>query len=224
MAAAAAVVVIGVTGIALANNSDEDETPLASVAPTTNVAPTTTVAPAMKTIRFGVTSANIPVTFSVPEDWEVQDDWSAYTENIGVLFDDVSNIYSDGCQWVLADPPVGPTVDDLVSAWANHPELAATEAVDVTIDGYAGKYIEFDVPDYEPGECRGLDGGQFGLWQVQGDTGDSPAYSAVPNQHEQAWVLDVDGTRLVIGSGTFSGTTPQDRAVMEEVLASIQIG
>jgi len=37
-------------------------------------------------------------------------------------------------------------------------------------------------------------------------------------------VLDVDGTRLVIGAGTFPSTSPQDRAILEEVLASIQIG
>ena len=72
-----------------------------------------------------------------------------------MLFDDISNIYADGCHWVLVDPPVGPTVDDLVAAWADVPELAATAAVDVTIDGYAGKQIEFTVPDYNPGECRG---------------------------------------------------------------------
>ena len=49
---------------------------------------------------------------------------------------------------MLVDPPVGPTVDDLVSAWANLPDFAATAAVDVTVDGYAGKQIEFTVPDY----------------------------------------------------------------------------
>jgi hypothetical protein len=29
---------------------------------------------------------------------------------------DVSDIYADGCEWVLVDPPPGPTVDDVVSA------------------------------------------------------------------------------------------------------------
>ena len=71
-----------------------------------------------------------------------------------MLFDRVSNIYADGCQWVLVDPPVGPTVDDLVAAWANVPNFAATAAVDVTVDGYAGKQIEFTVPDYTASECR----------------------------------------------------------------------
>lgn len=44
------------------------------------------------------------------------------------------------------------------------------------------------------------------------------------NQHFQMWVLDVDGTRLVIAAYSFPSTSPQDRAALDEVLASIQIG
>ena len=87
----------------------------------------------------------------------------AYVDNSGghgLIFDGISNIYADGCQWVLLDPPVGPTVDDLVAAWANLPDFAATAAVDVTVDGYAGKQIEFTVPDYNAGRVQG-DGGRW---------------------------------------------------------------
>jgi hypothetical protein len=34
----------------------------------------------------------------------------------------------------------------------------------------------------------------------------------------------VDGTRLVIGATTLPSTSPQNRAALDEVLASIQIG
>ena len=101
------------------------------------------------------------------------------------------------------------------------PSSSATAAVDVTIDGYAGKQIELTVPDYRG--CRG--NGQFGLWQTGDDDGDAPAYYAQgTNEHLQMSVLDVDGTRLVIGSGYLPDTSPQDRALLEEVVASIQIG
>ena len=100
--------------------------------------------------------AGIPVTFTEPDDWSVDAGFMAYHDSAGVLFDDISNIYTDGCQWVLLDPPVGPTVDDLVAAWANLPDFAATAAVDVTVDGYPGKQIEFTVPDYNMGECKEL--------------------------------------------------------------------
>ena len=52
--------------------------------------------------------------------------------------------------------PVGPTVQDLVSAWANLPGVDATAARDVTIDGFKGMQIEFTVPDYNEEDCNGL--------------------------------------------------------------------
>ena len=140
-----------------------------------------------------------------------------------VLFDgSITNIYTDGCQWTLLDPPVGPTVDDLVAAWADVPELAATAAVDITVDGYPGKQIEFTVPDYTPSECKEQ---KFGVYMLDGAHPPGQwALSPGPNEHFQMWVLDVDGTRLLIAASTFQSTSPQDRADLEEVLASIQIG
>ena len=176
---------------------------------------------------FAVGSANdIPVSFTAPADWTVIDGWSAYKDagSAGVLFDSITNIYAEGCQWVLVDPPVGPTVDDLATAWANVANFAATTAVDVTVDGYAGKQFEFTAPDYTASECRET---KYGLWDVPGTGGGDkpPGYWAqLPNQHLQMWVLDVDGTRLVIGASTSPGTSPQDRAALEELVASIQIG
>ena len=229
-AAAAVVVIVGATVIALAVNQTSsvgDQTP--SPAAATNVAPTTTVAPttavATQTVSFAVASANnIPVTFTAPESWGGIDGWSAYSglgdDGTLVLFDSVSNIYTDGCQWKLLDPPVGPTADDLVAAWADVPELAATATVDVTVDGYAAKQIEFTVPDYTPSECKEE---KFGVYMVDG--AHLPGqWAFFPDQHFQMSVLDVDGTRLLIAAITYPNTTPQNRAALAEVLASIRIG
>ena len=73
-----------------------------------------------------------------------------------------ANIFSDPCQWVEVDPPLGPTVDDLAAAFADVPVLNATEPTDVTVDGFHGKQIEFTVPDYTEDEC--IDG-RFALFQ-----------------------------------------------------------
>jgi hypothetical protein len=218
LAAAAVVAVIGVSGIAFAiTRSDDDETPSAAAVAT--IPPPTTVA--METLHFTV--EDIPVTLSVPDDWTVLDGWAVY-KGLGVgsanlLIDDIANIYTDGCQRVLADPPVGPTVDDLAEAWATVPDLAATAAVDVSVDGYAGKQIEFTVPDYGPTECRDV----YAIWHSPGDA--APGYWAQgPNHHFKQWIVDVDGTRLTISAGSFPSTSPQDRAVLEAILASIRIG
>ena len=69
------------------------------------------------------------------------------TNGAGVGFVDVGNVFVDPCRARLADPPVGETVDDLVSALADLPGEAAT-AIDVTLDGFDGKQIEFTLPDY----------------------------------------------------------------------------
>ena len=247
LVAAAALVVLGVAAIAFAVNntssSDDDAPPsatavtvapsttvAATAAPTTiaatTVAPTTAVAAITKTVQFTVTNAHIPVTFTVPNDWTVAEGFTAYNgTDVGVLFDDVTNIYADGCAWKLVDPPVGPTVDDLVAAWADVPDLAPTAAVDITVNGHTGKQIELTVPDYASGECRA---NQFGLWRVPSDpseSSDSPGYWAQgPKQHLKTWVLDIDGTRLVIAWTYLPSASPQERAALDAASASFQIG
>ena len=195
MAAAAVVAVIGVAAIAInIVNADDDVERAPATAPTVapptvappTVAPTT-VAPTRVT-GFFAGDDSVRVTFTVPHDrWGVVEGWwvvhSAHPgrEESGVAFWDVGNIYAEGCQWVLVDPPVGPTVDDLVAAFANLPGLASTAAVDITVDGYVGKQIEFTVPNSN--ECKE---GQFALWQEDGNqdlagpaTGPTPATTSM---------------------------------------------
>ena len=74
------------------------------------------------------------------------------------------NTYTDSCPSVALDPPVGPTVDDLASAWADLPAFNATAPTDITVDGFDGKLVEFTVPDYDrPNEDDCADGGHFML-------------------------------------------------------------
>jgi hypothetical protein len=236
-AAAAVIAIIGATVIAFAVNTSSDDdsttspTAVATVAPASTLAPTTTVATAMETVRFDLSSANMPVTFTVPDDWTLEGESSSsgWAHNglgmseVGLIFAEIQNIYADGCQWTPVDPPVGPTVDDLAQAWANLPQYNASAAVDVTVDGYTGKQIGFTVPDYNIGECRGADFPVFGLWTEPGNA--FPGFDAQgPNQHIEQRILDVDGTRLVITAYYLPTASPQDRADLEEALASIQIG
>lgn len=145
-----------------------------------------------------------------------------------LAFWDVRNIYAEGCQWVLVDPPVGPTVDDLVSTLANVPAYAASAAVDVTVDGYTGKQIAFTVPDFNKDECKEKSGsGVVGLWQEDGDQDVStgPHFWAQGSRvHNTLYILDVDGTRLLIDAYTLPDASPQVLAALDEVIASVQIG
>ena len=44
-----------------------------------------------------------------------------------------------------------------------------------------------------------------------------------PNEHHKMWMLDLNGTRVVITATSFPDTSPEDRATLDEILASIQI-
>jgi hypothetical protein len=200
-------------------------------------APATTIAPATKTVRFDVHNTSIPVTFTVPDDdvttnstvwlsptyWTVDDGWGAHKgaekDVVGVQFAVISNIFADGCQHSPLATPVGPSVDDLAAAWASLPQYSATPAVDVTVDGYAGKQVGFTVPEFNVSDCRD---DVFLLWGVGADPG---FYAPAPGgMHIEQRILDVNGTRLLISEYYTPSSPPQDRAALDEALASIQIG
>lgn len=167
---------------------------------------------------------DIRLTFIMPDGWD-NNGWFVAKSNsdpiFGTIFGPVANIFSDPCQWVEVDPPPGPTVDDLVAAFASVPALNATAATDVTVDGFHGKQIEFTVPDFTEDECRQ---GRFALFQDPGFAGRGPNYWAQgPHAHHRLWILDLDGTRYVIGGITFPDTSQQDRDDLDTLLNSIQI-
>jgi hypothetical protein len=169
---------------------------------------------------------DVPVTFTLPDGWD-NIGWAVIKGDpiFGLAFMEVGNTHTDSCPSVALDPPVGPTVDDLASAWADLPGFDATAPTDITVDGFQGKQVEFTVPDYDTGEnpddCAG--GGHLMLLEGADTPGDG-LWAQGPNQHQQLWILDVDGTRLVIGAGWFPDTSAQDRADIDEMLSSIQIG
>ena len=239
--AAAAIVVLGVGAIAFAvsNTSADDpdgvpQAPAPTAAPTT-AAPTTTVAPVIVTEIVPGTDPELTVTYTLPDGWEADDSPDGVlvlgTSSV-VRFWEVGNVYTDGCDWTRLDPPLGPTVDDLANVWATLPGFTATTPVDITVDGYAGKQVDFTVPDYptvvdpvtgeEEADC--VDG-KFALWTVPGSPQTSiNSWAQVPGQQTRQWILDVNGTRLVIDEWSEPGTTPEQLAAMDDFLASIQFG
>ena len=168
--------------------------------------------------------ADVRLTYTFPEGWE-NTGWGPSTENsdpgAGTIIMPVGNIFSDPCQSVEVDPPPGPTVDDLVAAFASVPALNATATIDVTVDGFHGQQIEFTVPDYTDDECKNE---VFALFQYAEDAGRGPSYFAQrPHQYLRLWILDIDGTRLVIAGTYYPATSEQDRDGLDTVLNSIQI-
>jgi hypothetical protein len=205
--------------------ADATAAPTPTPAAATSTTPPATAEPNTATGAF-LGAEEITVTFTVPDGWSLPPDRPIVAlgnetddQLFGVLFTTVSNIYEDPRRSTPADPPVGPTVDDLASAWADVRGIEATAVSDITVDGFHGKQIDITVPDYTDDGCSG---GKFRLWQ------EPPANHAIwaqgPHQHNQLWILDVDGTRVMISASYFPNTSTQHRSDLTEILDSIQIG
>jgi hypothetical protein len=142
----------------------------------------------------------------------------------------VVNVVRHGCRdhsW--ADPPVGPSVDDLAVALEELAPFRVTSAPrNVTMYGYRGKYLELTVPDLpvEGGDFAGCVDGSLSSWVApidvaEGEGGAFHGYTAEPV--EEFWILDVGGTRLVIEANYSPASPPEDVAEMRAILDSIRI-
>jgi hypothetical protein len=146
----------------------------------------------------------------------------------GIL--NVTNVVEDGCTGhVAADPPVGPTVDDMATALAALSPFVLTKPPrDVKIDGFRGKHLELAVPDLAIQVSD--DGNTFTdctdgeLWSYIGKplSFANHAYSH-PGQVEEFWLLDVDGTRVMIGTLRSPGSSKGDIAELRSIVDSIDI-
>jgi hypothetical protein len=157
-----------------------------------------------------------------------------HPSHVSVVITTVTNLVVHGCRdhsW--ADPPVGPSVDDLATALADLAPFRVTSfPKDVTIFGYSGKYLELTVPDLpvegDPGDDRRFTGcvdGNLMSWVGAIDTEPGDAYYGYtgPGFREEFWILDVDGTRLVIAAERSPGSPPKDLAELSAILDSIRI-
>lgn len=104
----------------------------------------------------------------------------------------------------------GSTVDGFADAIAAHPVLEATDPVDVSLDGYSGKYIDLDLPT-DLSSCK-----EFRPWEPG-------IYAQGPDHQWHLWIIDVDGSRVVIASMDYPGTSAQRRAELQAMVDSIQI-
>ena len=59
----------------------------------------------------------------------------------------VGNLFADPCdvEGRMVDPPVGPTVEDLVAAFGNLPAYQASVPTPASIDGYSGQRIDVEL-------------------------------------------------------------------------------
>ena len=165
------------------------------------------------------------ITMTVPAGWTafgVTDGLAAICSNAceqperaGLGFWIVQNVYADPCDASgVADPPIGPTVSDLVDALGGLPRHQATEPRPETVGGLPATYIELTA-DEERGDCA-LPG--FRAWTAGSDLRESP-----PGERNRLWILDVDGTRLMVDLAIPPNASAAQVAELESVVESLRI-
>jgi hypothetical protein len=165
----------------------------------------------------------IRISLTVPDGWSgSSEDGVSATDpqpdgpgGASLLFVRGASLYEDPCRTAATtsaapEIPVGPTVEDFSEAVAAHPLLDVTTPTDVTLAGYAGKYLELQVP-VDISRC-----GAYRPWE--------PWYFAQgPGERWHLWILDVDGVRVVVQSIDHEATTATRRAELQAIVDSIQI-
>jgi len=147
---------------------------------------------------------------------------------VSIQFWDVVMAYGHPCQWKGTAFVPGSTVDALADALAGVPVRNPSEPIDVTLGGYAGKYLEWSVPaDQEfdaEGNAVGCDSSgesnDFLSWTGKGMA--STRYHQGTGQVDRVWILDVEGTRLVIDAFYMPYATDEERAELTAVIESIR--
>ncbi|TAK01465.1 MAG: hypothetical protein EPO36_05395 [Chloroflexota bacterium] len=220
--AAAAVVVVAIVGYNLLPGGSGPGGPAATATPSPTLAlspppeptPATTFPALFSTHPGGgaplapgdwiITAVEpLSITLTIPEGWyKGLIEWAVFPfpeDAPSVAIMAVANLYVDPCdptKGLLEEAP-GPGVDDLVAAMSAVPGIDASAATDVTLGGFAGKSLELSRPATAEA-CSG--GSEPSLWPVVGEANPDlvGAPAPAPGQTLRYWIIDVDGTRLVV--------------------------
>lgn len=166
------------------------------------------------------------ISMTVPEGWmgKIGGPYLTQLERTSasgsIAFSIFDKVFADPCHTTTGyiDPPVGPTVEDLATALGGLPTVDVTTPVDATIGGRTGKQLTITAPTVTTG-CDLVSGGTFPIWELPlGSTNELR-----PGQVDRVWIVDVDGTRLVIDATHSLGTDAALDAEIQGILDSIRI-
>ena len=151
------------------------------------------------TTAWAYTSAGSQINLGTPS-WEVS-------------FEIVENVVADPCSTEQLDPPVGPGVDDLVSALSGLDGFEATPATDVAIDGYDGKQFVLTAPAEGEAAC-----GEMFTWSTTTRQNGVGASEVAEIQ-----IVDVAGVRLLVALAYAPPLSSAERSQVDVILDSVQL-
>ena len=172
----------------------------------------------------------VRISFTVPAGWSAR----ASDKEISKEIDStrwmnfwstvVTHVYTDACLPEGELTPIGPTVDDLITALTGQGGSDASVPEDISLGGYAGKRITMTIPaDLDTGTCRNPDL-LIQVWANEAETSFFAIPIDPPGVEGTVYILDVDGDRVVLHAGGSPGASPADIAELEGILASIKFG
>ena len=217
---AAAVLTATILGNAFLTGREVDN--IAAEPTATEVAPTL-IAPNFRgVLAAGVHYVDAPfpvsISFELPEGiavfWYTSEGSQLNLSDRGaeLSFEIVDNVTADPCTPELLDPPVGPSVEDLVAVLSNLPEFDATAATDVAIDGFRGRQFTLTAPI--DGPCDSMS-----TWKTT-----TRQNRVGPGEINEVTILDVDGVRVLMSIAYQQSETPAVRSRLRAIADSVQIG
>jgi len=194
----------------------------------------TAVAPGTYRMRGpGASPAGWPSTVivTIPDGWEansvLRGAGLTWTGDDGqplarLSFSSVGKLFADPCASrgrgdAMLEPPLGPSVDELVAGLRSLPVFEFTEPVDVTLDGWAARRLQVT----HPAGCG--EGEEVDLWRTPPDAGETWGISSREGWHSTLWVLDVDGLRFVVIAAYELDARGDVRLELERMVDSIDI-
>jgi hypothetical protein len=230
LATAAAIVVLALIGLNLIPGAGPGPGGEPSVAPSAATTPAafsnTTALPPGPVVIDG--AFPLTIVFDLPEGWVKRDNGAALA-SVTVSADDMSpewvewfivdNAFADPCHSAGGplDPAVGPSVDDLVTALTNMVGVPAGPVTEITIDGYSGKSFELTT-ELDADVCDSPNAPWLDLWTFGG----GEVHRALENASMRIWVLDVDGTRLVVVEDAAAEATSAERFQGQRIVESMR--
>ena len=143
--------------------------------------------------------------------WAVDAGGPGELEQLGeVMVWPVTHVFTDPCD--TRPTRVGPTVRDLARALADQTGTTTTRPRAVTLDGHRGLYLELTTGETHAG-CTSLD-----LWHSAPDNDYGQDTGGIVHH---LWILDVDGTRLVVAVSNYPDQTPAQHQELIDIAETI---
>jgi hypothetical protein len=171
---------------------------------------------------YTVNDLGAPVQVTVPPGWTAFDETVLHgpDEEASVAF--LSGewmTYTDPCNWVTGQQPVGPTVDDLVTAMVAQEPTVNEPPQPITMDGYSGTELVISTPpSLDIASCYT---GEYVYLIDDLHRQTSAEKGGVPQTFR---ILDLNGERGIISFWSSASASEATKAQLTAVVDSIKIG